>query len=89
MFEVYKKATTRAVQRVRHLWWDGGTHDGEAVCGLRPHEYEPAPSKFLPGDRKPEVVEVSCPVCYAMAFVREIEKQIYRNNNTDKKEDAR
>ena len=88
MFDVYKKATTRAVQRVRHLWWDGGNHDGEAVCGLRPHEYEPAPSRFLPGDRKPEVVEVSCPVCYAMAFVYEIEKQL-SNNNTDKKEGAR
>lgn len=83
MFEVYKKATSRAVQRVRHLWWDGGTRDGEALCGLRPHEYEPAPSRFLPGDRKPEVVEVSCPVCYAMAIVYEAEKQMSNNNRKE------
>lgn len=83
MFDVYKKATTRAVQRVRHLWWDGGNHDGEALCGLRPHEYEPAPSRFLPGDRKPEVVEVSCPVCYAMAIVYEAEKQMSNNNRKE------
>ena len=87
MFEVYKKATTRAVQRVRHLWWDGGDHDGEALCGLRPHEYDPAPSRFLAGDRKPEVVEVPCPICRAMAIVYEAEKQISRNNN--RKEETR
>ena len=87
MFEVYRKATSRAVQRVRHLWWDGGNHDGEALCGLRPHEYDPAPSRFLAGDRKPEVVEVPCPICAAMAVVYEAEKQMSRNNN--RKEETR
>ena len=78
MFDVYKKATTRAVQRVRHLWWDGGNRDGQALCGLRAHEYEPAPSRFLPGDRKPEVVEVSCPICAAVAVVYEAELAMRR-----------
>lgn len=78
MFEVYRKATSRAVQRVRHLWWDGGNHDGEALCGLRAHEYEPAPSRFLPGDRKPEVVEVPCPICAAVAVVYEAELAMRR-----------
>lgn len=83
MFEVYRKATSRAVQRVRHLWWDGGNHDGEALCGLRAHEYEPAPSRFLPGDFKPEVVEVPCPICRAMAVVYEAEKQMSNNNRKE------
>lgn len=78
MFEVYKKATSRAVQRVRHLWWDGGNRDGQALCGLRAHEYEPAPSRFLPGDRKPEVVEVPCPICAAVAVVYEAELAMRR-----------
>lgn len=86
--EVYRKATTRAVQRIRHLWWQDGPDAGKALCGLRPHEYEPAPSRFLAGDFKPEVVEVPCPICRATAIVYEAEKQL-SNNNTDKKEGAR
>ena len=37
--EVYRKATTRAVQRIRHLWWQDGPDAGKALCGTRPHEY--------------------------------------------------
>lgn len=82
--EVYKKATTRAVQRIRHLWWTDGPNAGKALCGTRPHEYEPMPVRFLPGDFKQPVVEVSCPICHAMAVVFEAEKQMSRNNNDNK-----
>ncbi|RYQ59297.1 hypothetical protein PG1550B_0368 [Bifidobacterium pseudolongum subsp. globosum] len=76
--EVYRKATTRAVQRIRHLWWQDGPDAGKALCGTRPHEYDPAPSRFLPGDFKPDVVEVPCPICAAVAVVYEAELAMRR-----------
>ena len=86
MTTYYKRAHTRPVDRIRHMYWKS---NHEPLCGCRPHEYNPAPARFLKGDFKPEVVEVSCPICHAVAIVYEAEKQISRNNNTDKKEGAR
>lgn len=85
MTTYYKRAHTRPVDRIRHMYWKS---NHEPLCGCRPHEYNPAPARFLKGDFKPEVVEVSCPICHAMAIVYEAERRM-SNNNTDKKEGAR
>ena len=84
MTTYYKRAHTRPVDRIRHMYWKS---NHEPLCGCRPHEYNPAPARFLKGDFKPEVVEVSCPICHAMAIVYEAEKRLSQNNN--RKEETR
>lgn len=80
MTTYYKRAHTRPVDRIRHMYWKS---NHEPLCGCRPHEYNPAPARFLKGDFKPEVVEVSCPICHAMAIVYEAERRMSNNNRKD------
>ncbi len=83
-WETYKRATTRRVDRVRHLYW---TETRNTLCGTPPHEYEPAPARFMKGDLKPEVFALDCPVCAAIAVVWAAEQRMHGEQDAQKKDD--
>lgn len=82
----YKRATSRRVDRVRHLYW---ASSGNPVCGVRPHEYTPAPGRFLAGDERPEVYALDCPICNAIAIVHDAERRIRQGDDAQNKRDRR
>ncbi|KOA51098.1 hypothetical protein BAAM0483_02375 [Bifidobacterium animalis subsp. animalis MCC 0483] len=51
------------------------------MCGNRPHEYAPAPAKFLKGDAKPDVFVLDCPICAAIAVMVDVNAKLRREQD--------
>lgn len=80
---MYRRATSRRVDRVRHLYWAA---NGRPLCGERPHEYTPAPGRFLAGDVRPDVYAIDCPICAAIEIVFHAERSIQQGDNNNRKD---
>ena len=76
--ETYRRATMRRVDRVQHLYWK---RNGKPLCGDKPHEYDPAPAKFLKGDVKPDVFSLDCPICAAIAVMVDVNAKLSREQD--------